>query len=130
MAKVQEGIVLYYVRDDKKQRLEALCASLCLRARQLRASDLNEKIGLLAEIKGLKMTGVSQEQKAPLLFQMPEVLIFSGIADKKLDEFLAGYRSAGLENVRLKAVLTPHNVNWTLYRLVQKLAAESSELKV
>ena len=125
MAVTQEGLVLYYVHDDKKVQIEALCLSLSLRAKQLKTSDLNERTGVLAEIKGLKMTEVSQNEKAPMLFQMPEILIFSGIPEKKLDEFLTEYRKLGIENIKLKAVLTSHNVRWTLYQLLQELMLES-----
>ena len=93
MAVTQEGLVLYYVHDDKKVQIEALCLNLNLRAKQLKTSDLNERTGVLAEIKGLKMTEVSQNEKAPILFQKPEILIFSGIPEKKLDEFLAAHGS-------------------------------------
>ena len=87
MAAIQKGLVLYYVHDDKKVQMEALCQSLNLRAKQLKTSDLNERAGVLAEIKGLKMTEVSQNEKAPMLFQMPEILIFSGIPEKSWMNF-------------------------------------------
>ena len=58
MAEKQEGTVLYYVHEDKKIQLEVLCLSLNLRAKQLKASDLNERLGVLAEMKGIKMTEV------------------------------------------------------------------------
>ena len=35
------------------------------------------------------------------------------------------YRKLGLVNIKLKAVLTPHNVRWTLYQLLQELMLES-----
>ena len=128
MAEKQEGTVLYYVHEDKKIQLEVLCLSLNLRAKQLKASDLNERLGVLAEMKGIKMTEVSQNEKAPFLFQMPEVLVFSGVPEKKLDGFLAGYKNLGLENIQLKAVITPHNIRWTLYQLVQELKSESHKI--
>lgn len=129
MAAKQEGLVLYHVHDDKKIQLEVLCMRLNLRTKQLTAPDLNKRMGVLAQVKGFKMTDVSQNEKAPLLFQMPEMLVFSGIPEKKLDAFLAGYKNLGIENIKLKAVLTPHNVHWTLYQLAQELKSESSKIE-
>lgn len=122
----QKSLAMYYARDEKKKlQLEMLCMSLGIQPKQLKASDLNEQIGRLAGIKGLKMTELSQKKKAPALFCMPEVIIFSGVSDRKLDEFLAAYKSAGADVIGLKAIVTPNNIGWTLYQLAEELVAES-----
>lgn len=59
---------------------------------------------------------------------MPELLIFSGLADGKLDEFLAEYRKKGIEPVSLKAVITAHNISWTVYQLVSELVKERAAI--
>lgn len=124
------GKVLYYVQDENKRiQLEVLCMGMSLQAKQLKTSDLNMQVGVLAGMKGIKPVNIDAEEKAPAIFCMPEVIIFAGVSDKVLDEFLASYKNIGLAPIKLKAVATPRNVEWTLYHLVRELAEECGQLE-
>lgn len=124
------GKVLYYVQDDNKRiQLEVLCMGMSLQAKRLKTSDLNMQVGVLAGMKGIKPLNVDAEEKAPAIFCMPEVIIFAGVSDKVLDEFLASYKNIGLAPIKLKAVATPRNVEWTLYHMVRELAQECGQLE-
>lgn len=124
------GKVLYYVQDENKRiQLEVLCMGMSLQAKQLKTSDLNMQVGVLAGMKGIKHLNVDAEEKAPAIFCMPEVIIFAGVSDKVLDEFLASYKNIGLAPIKLKAVATPRNVEWTLYHMVRELAQECGQLE-
>lgn len=126
----ENGMVLYYVQDEKKKiQLEVLCMGMALRTKQLRASDLNEQVGALAGLKGMRPIDIGAAEKAPVIFCIPEVIIFSGVSGKALDEFLLSYKNAGLTPTKLKAVITPKNVEWTLYHLIRELAEEYSRLE-
>lgn len=126
----ENGMVMYYVQDEKKKiQLEVLCMGMSLQAKQLKASDLNEQVGVLAGIKGMKPLDMQAEQKAPVIFCMPEVIIFSGVTNKVLDEFLLSYKKIGLSPTKLKAVTTPKNVEWTLYHLIRELTDEYDQLE-
>lgn len=126
----KNGIVMYYVQDEtKKIQLEVLCMGMSLQAKQLKASDLNEQVGVLAGIKGIKPLDMQAEEKAPAIFCMPEVIIFSGVSNKILDEFLLSYKNVGLAPTKLKAVTTPKNAEWTLYHMIRELADECRQLE-
>lgn len=130
MAQTQKSVILYYVQDEKKKiQLEVLCMSMSIPAKQLKASDLNEQVGKLAGIKESVPFALSQTEKAPAIFCMPEIIIFSGVPDKKLDEFLHSYKNIGLTPTKLKAVTTPKNVGWTLYQLIRELMSEREEIE-
>ena len=58
----------------------------------------------------------------------PEILLFSNLTENKLDEFLAAYKTAGIEPVELKAVVTPTNGNWTIEELTQELIKERTAM--
>lgn len=103
--------------------------SMSIPAKQLKASDLNEQVGKLAGIKGIAPVNLSQTEKAPAIFCMPEIIIFSGVSDKKLDEFLLSYKNVGLTPTKLKAVTTPKNVGWTLYQLIRELMSEREKVE-
>lgn len=124
------GMVMYYVQDEKKKiQLEVLCMSMSLRTKQLKASDLNEQVGTLAGIKGIRPLDMRAMEKAPAIFCMPEVIIFSGVSNKALDEFLLSYKNVGLTPTKLKAVITPKNAEWTLYHMIRELADEYEQLE-
>ena len=126
----ENGMVMYYVQDENKRiQLEVLCMGMALHAKQLKASELNEQVGVLAGIKGVKSLEMQAVEKAPAIFCMPEVIIFSGISNKLIDEFLLSYKNLGLAPIRLKAVTTPKNVEWTLYQMIRELAEECGQLE-
>lgn len=119
-------LVLYYIRDFKKERqITALCRKLGFRVRALKASDANTEIGVLA---GISRAGAKNHEKAPVLWQFPELLVFSGVPDAGLDGFLAEYKKAGIEPVGLKSVVTPHNLVWTVYELAAELLKEQAAM--
>ena len=126
----ENGRVMYYVQDEnKKIQIEVLCMGMSLQSKQLKSSDLNEQVGVLAGIKGIKVSDMQMVQKAPAIFCMPEVILFSGVPNNKIDEFLLSYRNLGLKPIRLKAVTTPKNVEWTLYQMILELAKECGQLE-
>ena len=130
MADSKKGIILYYVQDEKKKiQLEVIGMSMAIQTKQLKTSDLNVQVGKLAGIKNIVSLDLSQTEKAPAIFCMPEIIIFSEISDKKLDEFLASYKNVGLTPTKLKAVTTPRNVNWTLYQLIRELSSERERME-
>lgn len=131
MAEAQNSVIMYYVQDEKKKiQLEVLCVSLSIPTKQLKPSDLNEQVGKLAGIKNIASLDLSQVEKVPAIFCMPEIIIFSGVSNKKLDEFLFSYKKVGLSPTKLKAVTTPKNVGWTLYQLIKELMLEHEKLEI
>ena len=64
----------------------------------------------------------------PTLYTLPDCIIFAGIADKVMDDFLARYKSNGIELTGLKAVVTIHNMNWSLYELLEELKKERTAI--
>lgn len=126
----ENGTVMYYLQDENKRiQLEVLCMGMSLQSKQLKMSDLNTQVGVLAGIDGIKPFDMQNEEKPPAIFCMPEVLIFVGISNKILDEFLASYKRIGLAPIKLKAMTTPKNVEWTLYHLVRELAEECRQIE-
>ena len=60
---------------------------------------------------------------------MPELILFFGIPDKLLDTFLAEYKKTDLERIRLKAIVTPTNLGWTVYQLTEHLNKEALQFE-
>ncbi|MFG6367869.1 MAG: DUF3783 domain-containing protein [Lachnospiraceae bacterium] len=128
--KEYNSMILYYVQDEKKKiQLEVIGMSMSITTKQLKPSDLNTQVGKLAGVKGIVPLDLTQTEKPPVIFCMPEIIIFSGVSNKKLDEFLLSYKKVGLTPTKLKAVTTPKNINWTLYQLIRELSSERVEIE-
>lgn len=119
-------LIIYHIQSSKKEKqIIELCKKMGIRTRKLKASDCNLEIGILA---GIVRSGTGTHEKAPAGYQMPDMLIFSGLSDEWLDRFLADYRAAGIEPTGLKSVVTPHNVAWTVYELTAELIRERTAI--
>lgn len=130
MKETQKSMVLYYVQDEKKRiQMEVLCMSMSIGTKQLKPSDLNTQVGTLIGAKNIEPLDPAKEAKAPAIFCMPEIIIFSGIPDKKLDEFLFSYKKVGMTPTKLKAVITPRNASWSLYHLIRELSMERAQIE-
>ncbi len=128
--KEQKSMILYYVQDEKKKiQLEVIGMSMSIETKQIKPSDLNTQIGKLVGIKDIAPLDLTRTEKPPVIFCMPEIIIFSGISNKKLDEFLFSYKNVGLTPTKLKAVTTPKNIHWTLYQLIQELSSEREQIE-
>ena len=117
-----DGIILMYIKNESnRKQIETLCDKMAIAVKQLKPADLNKTIGSLAGIKGING---SKSVNVPFGYMLPDLMIFSGINDKKLDSFLENYRNEAIDTVGLKAVVTTNNINWTLYELIQELKQE------
>lgn len=124
-----------YIHTNNKEKLSAiekLCESLKITVKEIRNSDLNRTVlDIVASVPIMfnNMTNINggTVSKVPPLFLMPEVILFNGFNDESLQGFLAAYRKAGIEKVALKAVVTPYNITWTLYDLIEHLKEESAQ---
>lgn len=123
------SLVIFHVQDFKKEKqITKLCSQLGLRTRKLNQNDINQKVGVLAGMKEQKGTRDGMGMKAPAGYQLPEVMIFSGVPDSVLDQFLMEYKKAGTAPVALKAIVTPYNITWTLYELIGELVRERAAI--
>lgn len=121
------SLVIYHLKDVKKEnQLIRLCKQLEINTRKLKESEVNVPLSVVAGISGVPV--MKQTEKAPQDYKMPELLVFSGMAEEKLDEFLAQYRKQGIEAVSLKAMVTPHNIFWTVYQLTAELIKERAAI--
>lgn len=118
--------ILSYVKNQEKEaQIQKLCKRLQITNVRIGQQDVGKELGELCGIyKGTKGT----HAPAPLLYQMPELLIFSGIPEGMLDLILAEYRKEKIESVALKAIVTPHNISWTVYELSSELAKEHAAM--
>lgn len=117
--------VFYHIPDPQKaQQIIELCRSLQFTAKPIRSNDAGKTVGMLTGIPGAS----AKTEKLPAGYVLPELLIFRDLGDTALDLFLAAYRKSGIQPVALKAVVTQHNTDWTLYALIEELQQERAAM--
>ena len=80
------AILLSYVKDrEKEEQLQKLCKRLNIANIRIGQQDMEKELG---ELCGIYMGAKGIHAPAPLLYQMPELLVFSGIPEGMLDLIL------------------------------------------
>ncbi len=120
--KKDEQVLLYQFHDEAiLQPLREVLKKLRIRTVELRDEDYREKIGFLLGMKGFLPS--KQQDDEPFSFPH-EVMIFSNIQGKRLDEVLEAMSAAGIPKIPYKAVVTPFNTLWPLQRLCRTMEKE------
>lgn len=123
-------LIMYKINETSKEKqVVNLCRKLGLKTRKLKDSDAKITVGTLTGNSKINASPDNQmlntaNQNVPMGYSLPELIVFSGLKDNKLDEFLAEYKKMGISPIVLKAVVTIHNVNWTMYELAEELVRE------
>lgn len=118
--------------DGKSLLVENLCGSLGIHYIRLMERDRYrtiKEITVNIENGVMSLNGdfvIDNAQKAGAANQ--EILLFSNLTENKLDEFLSAYKTAGIEPVSLKAVVTPTNEKWTIEELAEELMKERAAM--
>lgn len=125
--KSMEKLLYYAAQNEKKAKLLLeLSKLLGIELVEILPIQSGQKLGYLAGVDGFTEEKLSLLQLPPFIPE--EVLIFCGLKEERLDSVLGMLRTSGLA-VSLKAVLTRHNVNWTLAALYQELCAERAQFQ-
>lgn len=122
----QEQVLLYQFRDaDKLALTEKTLHKLGIKTHVLPEEAWQEKIGYLLGSKGFRAATVRGDDS----FVFPhEVMVLQNIRNKRLDQVLDALRSAGVEQIKFKAVVTPLNTLWTLRRLCETMQREHAAM--
>jgi hypothetical protein len=116
--------ILARVRDAQQlDSIRKIAAGMDCAVVPLQASDADRCLCEILEIDAgiLKRT---PGRHAPVLWNMPDLLVFFAFENAALDAFLAEYRAAGLPPAALKAMVTPYNLTWSVYELTEELQRE------
>ena len=117
-------ILLYTPDTAKQEAISKLCSLLSFEIRLLEPADFRSNVGYLA---GLPIQATS-DSPIPPLSTLPELMILCGISQNDLDTFLDIYNQSGISPIALKAMLTTHNIGWSLYELARHLQAEHQRM--
>lgn len=113
-------VLCFQLSKEKEQAVGDVCRKLGICQRKVTGGEYNQKLGFLAGVDGFnKEPGASVKGALS-----GEMLVFSGIDSDGVGAFLTAYKETGTAPVGLKAILTPHNVFWSVEQLYQELMKE------
>ncbi|MGN0267050.1 MAG: DUF3783 domain-containing protein [Lachnospiraceae bacterium] len=124
-------MILYNMKENmmliqKEKAFLEICRELDIPVKKLEPGDMARQV---ADLTGMEAPFPLVQQQIPMGAELPEMLIFSGVENGLLDQFLASYRKKGLAPIALKAIVTPFNVSWSLYQLIKELEKEAETMK-
>ena len=118
-------VLLYRLGEEteKGRELRTILNEMKILTLTATANQVNETAGKL-------VSGNAAPTDSPVPESVPEkeFMLLCGLGDKQLDRLLAYMRRAGV-SVPYKAVLTEHNKDWTLCKLIEEVAREHEFLK-
>lgn len=117
-------MILLHINDKtKRQQIISLCHSLNHQIKQFDEADAGSTVGELAGIKGVK-GGKTVDNTNGENVKLPDCIIFSDVSSPAMDVFLAEYKKRGIEPTHLKAIVTVHNMKWSVSELIAELKKE------
>ena len=122
---VRKELVLYYTpeKSDADRLLKGVLVRMGIRIRNLTPEQTGERVGALAGLSDFEQREAAEHPVIP-----EKMLILHGFGNQRLQELLAGLRKAKVPPIALKAMVTEHNADWTLYELYQELLAEYEKM--
>lgn len=119
-------LVLYYTpeKSDADRLLKGVLVRMGVRIRNITPEQTGEKVGALAGLPGF-----AEQENATEAPVIPEkLLVLHGFGQQRLQGLLAALRKAKVPPIPLKAMVTEHNADWTLYQLYQEIRAEHEKM--
>lgn len=116
----QEKVLLYNIKDEKLMRL---CDTMQIKWRMIKESELNQTMEELLDFN----QAVSGE-KILTDFTM-SFLFMADMEEARMDELSQRMKQEKINFDGIKAVLTPHNKNWSVLHLFDEISKDHAYFK-
>lgn len=116
---MKETILYYHISDEMKAYLGELQKQLHIHLQEISEQDIHQKMGYI-----LKIPTYHKQEHQFLPVPSSSLLYFAYMNEKQLDIVLQLLRQSGLPSIPLKAMMTPHNLDFTFYELYHEIEEE------
>ena len=117
-------LLVYRIKGEKRRQLKIICGELGIELSVVSPAEYGEAIGALVGFPGMRKQGRVSSGAGVA----GEMLVFCGLDDGTLDEFLDACKREAVEPTACKAILTPHNAAWSSERLYGELLREQQNV--
>lgn len=117
---MQKLILAYNFSAERMQFLKLACMMIKVPVKMVNKDDFTQPVGFLAGLPNISRI----EPKETDIVLEKEMLLLCNLNRPDIDRLLSAIRKGKLQQVSLKAVLTPYNANWTGLELYKELSQE------
>ena len=116
---MKETILYYHITDEMKAYLMQLQDQLHIHLQEITDQDIHQKMGYI-----LRIPEYEKQENQFLPKPKSSLLYFAHMSEKQLDILLQLLRQSGLPSIPFKAMMTPHNLDFTFYELYHEIEEE------
>ncbi len=122
---MEEMVLLYNLEDsDHGKAICAIFMQLGVHVKHLEEEDFKKQIGYLVNEDGY----LNQEVEADIVIPTEELLIMHGFHEEQTELVLSVFKNANIPFIPLKAITTPNNIEWSVYKLYTEIKKEYEDI--
>ena len=118
-------MLFYQIKGEKRKQLKKICGDLEIEVLVVSPAEYGEPVGALAGFPSMRKQGRGCTGAGVT----GEMLVFVGMDDEALDEFMDACKAEAITPTACKAILTPHNAGWSGERLYAELVKEHQAMR-
>ena len=117
---MKKQILLYNIKDKKRAMdIRRVLMPLKIRIKNISPDEFAYPIGYLLGLEGYEASDTPAED---------EMMIMAGFTSYDIDQVIRGFHKRRIKGIPLKAIVTPHNQEWTSYKLYGDLKKEHEKM--
>lgn len=117
----RETIYIYHIDNPQTVKtIQFLAVRLNVRVKRITEDMAGQKVGYITGLEEYTDEVTNEDFAVP---QEP-VMLLQNITNRKIDQLLSLFRTAGIPRIALKAMLTDYNKDWYFYQLYEELCRE------
>lgn len=122
---MKKMILLYSYPNDINKKISDICLACEIECKKIPKKRFLQTIGNHTGAPGYEGTGEIYEGN-----DLAEpVMLLAGMSGRELDNILDTFKNLGVPSVGFKAIVTSHNINWTILDLYEELAREREAIQ-
>lgn len=122
---MKKMILLYSYSNDMNKKISDICLACEIECKKIPKKRFLQTIGNHTGAPGHEGTGEIYEGN-----DLAEpVMLLAGLSGRELDSILDTFKNLGVPSVGFKAIVTSHNISWTILDLYEELARERAVME-
>ncbi len=122
---MKKQILLYNIKNRKRAMdIRRVLMPLKIRIKTISPEEFAHPIGYLLGLDGYE----ASDAPADARFFEDEMMVMAGFTSYDIDQVIHGFHKRRIQGIPLKAVVTPHNQEWTSYKLYGDLKKEHEKM--
>lgn len=122
---MKKMILLYSYPNDINKKISDICLACEIECKKIPKKRFLQTIGNHTGAPGHEGTDEVYEGNA----LAEPVMLLAGMSGRELDSILDTFKNLGVPSVGFKAIVTSHNISWTILDLYEELVREREAMQ-